>query len=96
MIPVDPNKLKFDKRSLVVNSFQDLRDSIKDVGQVKPIIISSTGTIIDGDNRVMAARDLGINVYCTNDRQTRSFVALLEFKDRYPKLDERVREYLAL
>lgn len=93
MIPVDPNKLTFKgwpigKPAGFNKQHEDLVSNIREVGQLTPVVITSSGAIIDGMHRVKAAIDLGIDVMCESSRDTRMFLESFRLSP--------VQEYLAL
>lgn len=61
--PIDVTKLKnWDKnpRSIKADDFQRLKNQIKELGLYKPFIITEDGTVLGGNMRLRACKELGI------------------------------------
>jgi len=77
----DINKLKlWDKnpRSITKKDFERLKKQIKDLGEYKPIIITPDGTVIGGNMRLRAYKELGVK---------KCWVSIVEPKDEAEKTE---------
>ena len=65
-------------RRLSPENFDRLKEQLKKLGQYKPLLITSDGTVIGGNMRLKALRDLG---------EKTAWVSLVEPKDEQEKLE---------
>jgi len=80
----NPKTIKFNKEIVELNvkktdeEYQALLASIRDNGQLHPILIDSNGLCIDGRHRVMVCIELGIDVECVNIKATATMNEIIE------------------
>lgn len=82
--PIDPLNLKKIKNSLRINNMLELR----------PILVNKEMEVIDGQHRLQAALELGLDVFYTIQEKSNAMdMVLLNSAQRHWKIDDYVRFY---